>query len=70
VSGKNVTRVLRPTREEVTGEFKTLHDEGIHNSYEHCSSDFIWKDRFEGNEMGGTYNMHRQYNKMHREHEM
>jgi len=45
-------RLFWPKRDEVTGEWRKLHNEDINNLYitQHCSG-----DKIEKNEMGGVY---------------
>jgi hypothetical protein len=47
-------RIFGPKRDEVTGEWRKLHNEELHNLY--SSPDIIRQDK--ANEMGGTCGTH------------
>jgi hypothetical protein len=52
-------RIFGPERDEVTGEWRRLHNEELHNLY--CSPNIFSGDQIKKNEMGrecGTYGRH------------
>jgi len=46
-------RIFEPKRDEVTGEWSKLHNVELNDLY--CSSNVIWSDQIENNEMGGAW---------------
>jgi len=49
-------RIFGPKRDEVTGEWRKIHNEELNDLY--SSPDIIWMNKIEKNEMSGTYSMY------------
>jgi hypothetical protein len=49
-------RIFGPKRDELTGQWRKLHNEELHNLY--SSPDYYYADQIEENEVGGPCGTH------------